>query len=72
MSVVEDGGLSQKPSTTSSSSTGSYVLRPLLQDIPLSTDEHTTEAQITCVELSGQSSHGLFALIANEEVLTRA
>lgn len=32
-------------------STGSYVLKPLVQDIPLSTEENTIEARITCVEL---------------------
>ena len=32
-------------------STGSYLLRPLVQDIPLSTEEHTADARITCVEL---------------------
>ena len=58
MSVEEDGGLSQKPSTSAQASTGSYILRPLVQDIPLSTDEYTTENQITCVELSGQSPQG--------------
>ena len=62
MLVEEDGGLSRKPSTSSQASTGSYVLRPLVQDIPLSTEEHTTEAQLTCVELSGQSSQVMFAL----------
>ncbi|KAL6720400.1 hypothetical protein ACLMJK_002322 [Lecanora helva] len=31
--------------------TGSYVLRPLVQDIPLSAEEHTSEARITSVEL---------------------
>lgn len=68
MSVEEDGGLSQKPSTSSPAPTGSYVLRSLVQDIPLSTDEYTTEGRITCVELSGQSSRVCF-LIADEEVL---
>ncbi len=36
-------------------STGSYVLRPLVQDIPLSTEEHTAEARITCVELCDEN-----------------
>ena len=31
--------------------TGSYILRPLVQDIPLSVEEHTAEAHITTVEL---------------------
>ena len=31
--------------------TSSYVLRSLVQDIPLSTEEHTAQACITCVEL---------------------
>jgi len=43
----EDGG----PGPAKSASTSSYVLRPLVQDIPLSAEEHTVEAQITCVEL---------------------
>ena len=30
---------------------GSYTLRPLVQDIPLSVEEHTAEAHITTVEL---------------------
>ena len=43
----EEGG----PGPAKSAFTGSYVLRPLVQDIPLSAEEHTVEAQITCVEL---------------------
>ena len=57
MSVEEGGGGSKKPGNGSSASTGAYVLKPLVQDIPLSTEEHTAETQITCVELCGQSGH---------------
>lgn len=32
-------------------STGSYVLRPVVKDIPLSVEDHEVEAHITCVEL---------------------
>ena len=35
--------------------TGSYVLRPLVQDIPLSTEEHAADVQITCVELCDEN-----------------
>ena len=45
--VGEEGGLQ----VINAGATGSYVLRPLVQDIPLSGDEHTTDARITCVEL---------------------
>lgn len=41
----------QQSKSGSSASTGSYVLRPLVQNIPLSAEEHTADAQITCVEL---------------------
>lgn len=43
--------ISYRPGGNGRASTGSYVLRPLVQDIPLSTEEHTAEARITCVEL---------------------
>ena len=35
--------------------TGSYVLKPLVRDIPLSTEDHTEDAHITCVELCDEN-----------------
>jgi len=55
MSEEEGGRLSAGRSSRPQASTGSYVLRPLVQDIPLSADEHTAEAQITCVELCDEN-----------------
>lgn len=51
MSEDEPSGLSHRPGNTERTSTCSYVLRPLVQDIPLSTEENRAEARITCVEL---------------------
>ena len=51
MSEEERRDLSHRPGNKGRASTGSYVLRPLVQDIPLSTEEHTAVAYITCVEL---------------------
>ncbi len=51
MSEEERRDLSHRPGNEGRASTGSYVLRPLVQDIPLSTEEHTAVAYITCVEL---------------------
>lgn len=36
-------------------SDGSYVLRPVVNDVALATDFTTKKPQITCVELWGQS-----------------
>ncbi|CAF9923742.1 MAG: hypothetical protein ALECFALPRED_002536 [Alectoria fallacina] len=51
--MSEDGRsvLSHMPGNEGRASTSSYVLRPLVQNIPLSTEEHTAETRITCVEL---------------------
>lgn len=51
MSEEERSVPSHGPGNEGRASTGSYVLKPLVQDIPLSTEEHTAEARITCVEL---------------------
>ena len=52
MSEVQQAGqISHPPSNKGRASTGSYVLKPLVRDIPLSTEEHTEDARITCVEL---------------------
>ena len=48
-------GTSQRSGNEGRASTGSYVLRPLVQDIPLSTHEHTAGAYITCVELCDEN-----------------
>ena len=55
MSEGERRGFPQRPGNEGRTSTGSYVLRPLVQDIPLSTEEHTAEARITCVELCDEN-----------------
>lgn len=55
MSEGERRGFPQGPGNEGPTSTGSYVLRPLVQDIPLSTEEHTAEARITCVELCDEN-----------------
>lgn len=47
----EEGG----PGLTKSPSAGSYVLRPLVQDIPLSAEDQSVEARITCVELCDEN-----------------
>ena len=36
-------------------STGTYVLRSLVHDVPLPTEESTAKAQITCVEMHGDN-----------------
>lgn len=51
MSEKQASPISYRPGDNGRASTGSYVLRPLVQDIPLSTEEHTAEVRITCVEL---------------------
>ena len=38
-------------------STCSYVLRPLVQDVPLSTEDDADEDKITCVEVSGKDAN---------------
>ena len=48
-------GISHPPGNERRASAGSYVLRPLVQDIPLSTEEHTVDARITCVELCDEN-----------------
>ena len=55
MSEEQRGQISHRPGNKGRASTGSYVLRPLVQDIPLSTEEHTAEARITCVELCDEN-----------------
>ena len=55
MSEAQWSGTSQRPAKGGRASTGSYVLRPLVQGIPLSTHEHTAEAYITCVELCDEN-----------------
>lgn len=55
MSEEERRDFSQRLRNEAQTSTGSYVLRPLVQDIPLSTEEHTAEARITCVELCDEN-----------------
>lgn len=47
----ERSALSHRSSHEGRPSTGSYVLRPLVQGIPLSTEEDTADARITCVDL---------------------
>ena len=51
MSEKQRSPISYRPGDNARATHGSYVLRPLVQDIPLSTEEHTAEARITCVEL---------------------
>ena len=55
MPEEERTGLFHKPGNQGRASTGSYVLKPLVQDIPLSTEENTVEARITCVELCDEN-----------------
>lgn len=52
MAPGEDSRPSGSPK---SASRGSYVLRKLVEDVRLSVDGEAKEAQITCVELCGQS-----------------
>jgi hypothetical protein len=66
MSEGDGGGLSQSPNRIPQVSTSSYVLRPLVQDIPLSAEEHTAEAHITCVELCDEN---LYVGTSQAEVL---
>lgn len=47
MSMAESGG-------DNGFSTCSYVLKPLVNDVPLDADHHTGKAQITCIELCGE------------------
>ena len=51
MTPAEDCGTPRSPE---SASRGSYVLRKLVEDVPLSADGEASGAQITCVELCGQ------------------
>ena len=55
MSGEQRSGVFYEPGLDRGAPTGSYVLRPLVQDIPLSTEEHTAEARITCVEIWDQN-----------------
>ena len=55
MSEEQQSKISLRPTNEGRTSTGSYVLRPLVQDIPLSTEEQTAEARITCVELCDEN-----------------
>lgn len=56
MSEKERSGLSHRPGDEGRTFTGSYVLRPLVQNIPLSTEEsNTAEDCITCVELCDEN-----------------
>lgn len=47
------GGGSEPCQPLKDASRGSYVLRKLVEDVPLSADGEAQEAQITCVELCG-------------------
>ena len=51
----ERSGLHHTPGGAGRVLTGSYVLRPLVEDIPLSTEEHAADVQITCVELCDEN-----------------
>lgn len=53
MASEEEEGVSRKRKRKPSGSTGPYVLRPLVEDVPLSAEEDATGIQITCVELWG-------------------
>lgn len=55
MSEGERRGFPPRTGNEGRTSTGSYVLRPLVQDIPISAEEHTAEARITCVELCDEN-----------------
>lgn len=55
MSEDQQSKISLRPTNEGRASAGSYVLRPLVQDIPLSTEEQTAEARITCVELCDEN-----------------
>jgi len=54
MSEVEGTGSTHEEKSTAKTSTATYLLRPLVQDIQLSPEEHTEQAHITCVELCGE------------------
>lgn len=54
MAAEEEVGVSRKRKRKTSASTGPYILRPLVEDVPLSAEEDVTGVQITCVELWGQ------------------
>ena len=47
------GGDPEPPRPPKNVSCGSYILRKLVEDVPLSTDGEIQDAQITCVELCG-------------------
>lgn len=56
MASEEEDGVARKRKRKPSASTGPYILRPLVEDVPLSAEEDVTDIQITCVELWGQSA----------------
>ena len=55
MSEQERCGHPHRPGGAGRLLTGSYVLRPLAEDIPLSTEEHAADVHITCVELCDEN-----------------
>ena len=56
--MEEEDELLQKQRGKAYNSVGPYVLRPLVDDIPLTTVEETGAVRITCVELWGMSTWG--------------
>lgn len=56
MALEEEDGVSRKRKRKPSASTGPYILRPLVEEVPLSAEEDGTDIQINCVELWGQST----------------
>ena len=54
MASEEEIRVSRKRKRKPSSSTGPYILRSLVEDVPLTAEEDATDIQITCVELWGQ------------------
>lgn len=53
MASEEEDGVTRRRKRKPSTSTGPYVLRPLVEDVPLSAEEDAADIQITCVELWG-------------------
>ncbi|KAM0799669.1 putative TGF beta receptor associated protein 1 [Usnea florida] len=51
----ERSGHPHRPGDAGRLLTGSYVLRPLVEDIPLSTEGHAADVHITCVELCDEN-----------------
>lgn len=55
MAEEQRSGISLPPGNERRASAGSYILRPLVQGIPLSTQEDTADVRITCVELCDEN-----------------